>query len=225
MLLFKDRFASMPRENQEQGIPPPFLYGTHYSTPGYVLHYLFRVAPEHMLCLQNGKFDAPDRMFVSLEEMWHSCTHDITDVKELIPEFFYPNAHSFLTNHNNLSLGRRHNGDLVGDVQLPRWASSPEEFINIQREALESEHVSRNLHKWIDLIFGYKQRGQEAIESDNLFYHVTYEGAIDTDSIKNQRYIGYYLSYFFVKIKKMSYLSSQYEACIRRSNSGIRYAL
>jgi hypothetical protein len=27
------------------------------------------------------------------------------------------------------------------------------------RAALESEHVSRNLHHWVDLVFGHKQRG------------------------------------------------------------------
>lgn len=178
----------MPDENEELGISPPFLYGTHYSTPGYVLHYLIRVAPEHMLCLQNGKFDAPDRMFASLEDMWHSCTHDLTDVKELIPEFFYPSAQSFLTNCHNLSLGRRHNGEVVEDVKLPPWASSPLEFVKLMREALESDYVSRNLHKWIDLIFGCKQRGQAAIENDNLFYHVTYEGSINNNLIKSQRY-------------------------------------
>jgi Beige/BEACH domain/PH domain associated with Beige/BEACH len=31
-----------------------FLYGTHYSAPAYVLYYLVRSMPEHMLCLQNG---------------------------------------------------------------------------------------------------------------------------------------------------------------------------
>lgn len=52
---FRERMLSMPPEDKELGVPPRFLYGTHYSTPGYVLYYLVRVAPEHMLCLQSGE--------------------------------------------------------------------------------------------------------------------------------------------------------------------------
>lgn len=52
----------------------------------------------------------------------------------------------------------------VGDVVLPLWAKgSAREFISKHREALESNYVSENLHHWIDLIFGYKQRGKVGV--------------------------------------------------------------
>ena len=72
-----------------------------------------------------------------------------------------------MKNTNNFFLGKTHDQKLVGDVQLPKWASSPEEFIYIHRQALESDYVSENLHHWIDLIFGYKQRGEEAAAATN----------------------------------------------------------
>ena len=47
---------------------------------------------------------------------------------------------------------------MVGDVTLPNFinTNSPEEFIFLNRLALESDYVSINLNNWIDLIFGYK---------------------------------------------------------------------
>lgn len=72
---------------------------------------------------------------------------------------------------------------MSADVELPRWAQSPEDFVRINRAALESEYVSQNLHHWIDLIFGYKQQGNAAVEAHNLFYYLTYEGAVDVEKI------------------------------------------
>jgi len=40
----------------------------------------------------------------------------------------------------------------------------------------ESDHVSAHLHEWVDLIWGYKQRGEEAVKACNVFYYCTYEG-------------------------------------------------
>lgn len=178
IMSFRERFAEMPRE---EGFDPPFIYGTHYSTPGYCLHYLVRTMPEHMLRLQNGRFDAPDRLFFDLASSWAGITSTNSDLKELIPEFFTSDG-SFLLAPDGLDLGVRQNGKRVGDVGLPPWAYDAGDFIAQNRDALESDVVSASLHNWIDLIFGYKQRGDAAIEADNLFYYLTYDGAVDVEA-------------------------------------------
>uniref|UniRef100_A0AAQ5ZZJ7 Neutral sphingomyelinase (N-SMase) activation associated factor n=1 Tax=Amphiprion ocellaris TaxID=80972 RepID=A0AAQ5ZZJ7_AMPOC len=168
-----------------RGMPEPrFLYGSHYSSPGYVLFYLVRVAPEHMLCLQNGRYDHADRMFNSIGETWKNCLEGATDFKELIPEFYGQDS-SFLENRQSLDLGRKQNGSLVGDVVLPPWASGKPDFLQKHKTALESQYVSEHLHEWIDLVFGFKQRGSEAVAAQNVFHPLTYEGGIDCDSIED----------------------------------------
>lgn len=182
LAMLKERFSLMPSDDPEN---PPFLYGTHYSNPGYVMYWLVRAAPGHLLRLQSGRFDAPDRMFYSINESWSSVQNNPADVKELIPEFFMTDAVKFLSSNDALPLGSRQNGQSIDAVQLPPWASSPAEFIRTHQAAMESEYVSKHLHHWIDLIFGYKQRGEEAVKADNVFHHLTY-GTVDLDSIKDQ---------------------------------------
>uniref|UniRef100_H2ZYW9 Neutral sphingomyelinase activation associated factor n=1 Tax=Latimeria chalumnae TaxID=7897 RepID=H2ZYW9_LATCH len=164
---------------------PKFMYGSHYSSPGYVLFYLVRiVAPEYMLCVQNGKYDHADRMFNSISETWRNCLEGATDFKELIPEFYGKDS-SFLVNSLKLNLGKRQGGKMVEDVELPPWASSSDDFLQKNQEVLESQHVSEHLHEWIDLVFGYKQRGSEAIAAHNVFHPLTYEEGVDLDSIED----------------------------------------
>ena len=56
------------------------------------------------LCLQGGYFDLPDRLFHSIPAAWVSASStNMTDVKELIPEFFY--LPEFLKNSNHFDLG------------------------------------------------------------------------------------------------------------------------
>jgi hypothetical protein len=89
----------------------------------------------------------------------------------------------FLVNGNGVHFGETGKEGVIGDVILPPWASTPEEFISKHRAALESEYVSAHLNEWIDLIFGYKQRGEEAVKAHNTFYWLTYPGMVDIDSI------------------------------------------
>lgn len=58
-----------------------------------------------MYYYQGGHFDLADRMFHSVREAWLSASkHNMADVKELIPEFFY--LPEFLLNSNNFDLGQ-----------------------------------------------------------------------------------------------------------------------
>ncbi|KAJ8389791.1 hypothetical protein AAFF_G00114970 [Aldrovandia affinis] len=188
-----ERNAKAVREKYESFEDPTgtidrFHYGTHYSNAAGVMHYLIRVEPFTSLHiqLQSGRFDCADRQFHSIPATWQTLMDNPNDVKELIPEFFY--FPEFLENQNGFDLGRlQMSKERVSDVILPKWAKSPEDFIYKHRKALESEYVSAHLHDWIDLIFGYKQRGPAAVEALNVFYYCTYEGAVDLDAITDEK--------------------------------------
>ena len=164
---------------------PWFLFGTHYSTAAAALHYLVRLEPFSGLHvdMQSGRFDQPDRLFHSIAATWSHCSsnENLSDVKELTPEFFY--CPELFRNEAKLPLGTRTDGVAVDDVILPPWADTPEDFVRLHREALESPYVSSQLHQWVDLVFGYKQQGEAAREASNVFFHLTYEGAVSTEGM------------------------------------------
>ncbi|CAG5919009.1 unnamed protein product [Menidia menidia] len=191
---YKKRYKDWEDPNGET---PAYHYGTHYSSAMIVASYLVRMEPltQIFLRLQGGHFDLADRMFHSVREAWLSASkHNMADVKELIPEFFY--LPEFMLNSNNFDLGAKQNGTKLGDVILPPWAKGdPREFIRVHREALECDYVSAHLHEWIDLIFGYKQQGPPAVEAVNVFHHLFYEGQVDiyniNDPLKETATIGF----------------------------------
>jgi hypothetical protein len=188
---FLVRWDEMVKNADETQSTPPFMYGSHYSSHSIVLYYLIRLEPftSQSLELQGGQFDLPARLFTSIPEAWKNCLINQSDVKELIPEFFF--LPSFLTDSNDINLGciKPPLGSSapisIDSVQLPPWAPTPQAFVQMNRMALESEYVSAHLHEWIDLIFGHKQLGQDAIDANNVFYYTSYEGNIDIDSISD----------------------------------------
>ncbi|QWU87592.1 hypothetical protein CA3LBN_001857 [Candidozyma haemuli] len=180
---FAERYEAL--STLDDSSSPPFHYGTHYSSAMIVSSYMIRLKPyvQSYLLLQGGKFDHADRLFYSIEKAWSSASKDnTTDVRELTPEFFY--LPEFLENQNNFEFGALQTGKVIHDVELPKWSKGdPKIFVARNREALESPYVSANLHKWIDLVFGYKQTGEEAVKALNVFHHSSYEGAVNLDDV------------------------------------------
>mmetsp|Transcript_19739 Transcript_19739/g.27117 ORF Transcript_19739/g.27117 Transcript_19739/m.27117 type:complete len:2769 (-) Transcript_19739:85-8391(-) len=176
----RERFKSFDDESV-----PKFMFGSHYSSAGVVMHYLIRQEPYCSLAinLQGGRFDCPDRIFFDINRTWVGCHESMSDVKELVPELF--SCPEILINTNQLSFGELQEGGLVDNVILPPWAKDAFEFVRINKEALESDYVSEHLHEWIDLIFGCKQQGAAAIAADNLFHYLTYENAVNLETIED----------------------------------------
>ena len=183
---YRDRYQSFAEMGDHNA--PPFHYGTHYSSAMIVTSYLIRLQPfvKSYLLLQGGNFDHADRMFYSISKAWNSASRiNMTDVRELTPEFYY--LPEFLENLNQYDFGARQGSEKsIDHVELPPWAKGdPKIFIAKHREALESPYVSQHLHQWIDLVFGYKQKGDAAIEAVNVFHHLSYQGAKDLDAIED----------------------------------------
>ncbi|KAF1915936.1 hypothetical protein BDU57DRAFT_515740 [Ampelomyces quisqualis] len=182
----RERFSSFAEMGETDRA---FHYGTHYSSAMTVASYLMRLQPfsAAFFLIQGGTWDHADRMFYSIQGAWDSASaKNMADVRELTPEFFF--LPDFLTNVNGYDFGLRSDGSGIDNVQLPPWAKGdPAIFIAKQREALESPYVSQTLHNWIDLIFGHKQRGEAAVEAANVFHWMTYQGAMDLDSITDEK--------------------------------------
>uniref|UniRef100_A0A8C2YX04 Lysosomal trafficking regulator n=1 Tax=Cyclopterus lumpus TaxID=8103 RepID=A0A8C2YX04_CYCLU len=174
--------------HEDDPMPPvqPYHYGSHYSNSGTVLHFMVRMPPftKMFLAYQDQSFDIPDRTFHSMNTTWRlSSFESMTDVKELIPEFFY--LPEFLVNREGFDFGVRQNGERVNHVNLPPWArNDPRLFILIHRQALESDQVSQTLCQWIDLVFGLKQKGKAAVHAINVFHPATYFG-MDVSAVED----------------------------------------
>ena len=133
--------------------------------------------------IQGGRFDIADRLFFSVQESYRCATEDVADVRELIPEF-YCLPEMFL-NIQSLNFGKTQSGITVSGVILPVWSGgNPFRYIVGMKQALECDDTSKDLPDWFDLIFGYKQRGKEAVKSLNTFFYLTYDDLIDLDKIQ-----------------------------------------
>ena len=186
--------------------------GTFYSTHAFVSYYLVRQHPytEIHLEIQGGEFDFADRLFIGTKEL-----SNLEDKhQELIPSIYtlpelYINTNKFnfgkIINSNDKNEDGLEN--IVNDFILPKWAEEdPRKFTLVLRKILESKKVNQNLNYWIDLIFGYKMNGIEAIKSYNTFRKACYE--LNTDEIELLNNKGELLGTLFEK-QELGYMGRQ----------------
>ena len=121
----------------------------------------------------------PEKIFSSVESSFWFSFHNLGDFKELIPEFF--ECSEFLINVEGAEI---RNAETIPNVKIPTWAQDYQDFIEINRQALESDIVSENLHHWIDLIFGYKQ-----IDQNNSFFDEAYGINEDYHPMQKEAYL------------------------------------
>ena len=138
-----------------------FLYKNSSSTAENVLFLLGRFEP--FKSINSSK----ENILKSIPKYYESILSDLDNNNELIPEFFY--SPEFLQNQNHYFKPEDQINNLNNTVELPKWADSPLDFIYKHRKALESNYVSQHLHEWIDLIWGYKQKGIDALDSFNTY--------------------------------------------------------
>ena len=153
------------------------LFTTHYSNPTYTSNFLIRVLPYSFSCieLQGDGFDNPNRLFYSIDGMMKNSLSQKSDLRELIPEFFY--FIELFYNKNNLQLKQlRDKRDIdtlriisiketeiegkitKEDVKEKEKKKEHYKFIADMRYFLEKEE---KLNEWIDLIFGKNQKSDE----------------------------------------------------------------
>lgn len=64
-------------------------------------------------------------------------------------------------NINNYDFGMTQTKERIDNVVLPKWTGgNPYLFVATLRKSVESDYVSKYLSGWVDLVYGYKQRGR-----------------------------------------------------------------
>lgn len=141
---------------QYQGMKLPYLYKSGPSSEKIVKEYISSLL---------SKSSTENDVFKSVPKMFQYVTSESEDFRELVPEFFFQ-------------------PEVFNHIELPPWSHSPIEFVYLNRKALEGDYVSSNLDSWIDLIWGFLNKGREATKHENSFMPELYDNNEAENEIK-----------------------------------------
>ena len=194
---------SEENEDEKEETEKPFYFKTHYSNNVYTSNYLIRLFPFSFLAieLQGDGFDTPNRLFFSIENTFNNISNHKSDIRELIPEFFY--FPEMFMNINKINFHERTNGELVNDVEMPSDLNISNNtidkdkesenlnyfrsfrFVEKMRNLLESK--TNDINNWINIIFGTKQRYNNSKKNDQLFGDETYiDFSVESENVYNK---------------------------------------
>lgn len=89
--------------------------------------------------------------------------HSMTRMFNWTPDECSPEFYTDITVFESI-----HKAHGLEDIELPKFAPTPHDFLIYHRSILESDEVSCQLHNWIDLTFGYQLIGDEAVQNLNV---------------------------------------------------------
>ena len=179
-----------------------FYFNTHYSNIVYTANYMIRLFPYSFLSIemQGNGFDNPNRLFFSIEDTFYNISTQKSDLRELIPEFFY--LPEMFMNLNSINFGKKSDNNFVDNVQMPlniigdipkdKISQNNDDvfnyflFVNSMKNKLEMIK-GQKLDLWLDIIFGEHQRyGNRHKEKKQYFRSQSY---IDIDNETYQQYL------------------------------------
>ena len=199
----KESITQMYKSNKEEGdMNDLFYFNTHYSNIVYTSNYMIRLFPYSFLSieLQGNGFDNPNRLFFSIEDTLSNISTQKSDLRELIPEFFY--LPEMFMNLNYINFGKKSDNKFVDNVQMPLniIGDIPKDknsqknddvlkyflFVNSMKNQLEMIKIQK-LNLWLDIIFGEHQKyGNRHKEKKQYFRNQSY---IDIDKDTYQQYL------------------------------------
>jgi hypothetical protein len=143
----------------------PHCIPNYVSNVGSTLYYLVRMEPftTEEIRFQGTALDAMDRTCQSLGLAYALMPSPAPrHALELVPECYF--SAEVFQNINAVVFPAGRTGERIGDMVLLLWATSHRDCVRQLRAAIESPSVSEQLHEYIDLVWGYRRRGQPALD-------------------------------------------------------------
>ena len=182
-------------------ISEAYYFNTNYSNSVYICNYLLRIFPYSFIAIeiQGDGFDDPNRLFHSIENTFYTISYLNTDLREILPEFYF--MPEMFININKLNFKKKSTGIQVDNVIIPEVEEiigkninnnkdnsnySCFKYVEYMRNYLENKNIK--IYDWLNIIFGNKQRYNDINKKEQYFRTETY---FNFDKEDSERLDGY----------------------------------